>query len=276
MTGASRALLYRLAVETGLRAGELASLKRSSFGLDADSPTVTVEAAYSKHRREDILPLRVSSAAALAEFMASKLPTAPAFAMPPGTELAAMLREDLAAARQAWMESHRQPQGRTEANETAFLLPVDDSGRVVDFHALRHTAGSLLAAGGVHPKVAQSLMRHSDINLTLSRYTHVYAGQEAQAVAALPDFKPPVRRSAQATGTDNATPQGAAETLARNLALQGVSERTSTDKDGRNTAKPKKEKNPMNIDESQRSRGDSSTGPCRIRTYDQGIMSPLL
>ncbi len=173
MTGAARALLYRLAVETGLRAGELASLKRSSFALDADNPTVTVEAAYSKHRREDILPLRANSAAALAEFMASKLPTASAFAMPPGTELAAMLREDLAAARQAWMESHRQPQERTEANETAFLLPVDDSGRVVDFHALRHTAGSLLAAGGVHPKVAQSLMRHSDINLTLSVHPRV-------------------------------------------------------------------------------------------------------
>lgn len=28
----------------------------------------------------------------------------------------------------------------------------DASGRVIDFHALRHTTGSLLAASGVHPK----------------------------------------------------------------------------------------------------------------------------
>lgn len=31
-------------------------------------------------------------------------------------------------------------------------------GRFADFHALRHTAGSLLAGAGVHPKIAQSIM----------------------------------------------------------------------------------------------------------------------
>ena len=64
----------------------------------------------------------------------------------------------------------------------------DDSGRIVDFHSLRHTTGTLLAAAGVHPKVAQSLMRYSDINLTMSRYTHVLIEQETAAVAALPDL----------------------------------------------------------------------------------------
>jgi integrase len=56
MSGAGRALLYKLAVETGLRAGELASLTRASFALDGDKPTVIVQAGYSKHRREDVLP----------------------------------------------------------------------------------------------------------------------------------------------------------------------------------------------------------------------------
>jgi len=65
---------------------------------------------------------------------------------------------------------------------------VDDAGRYVDFHALRHSTGSLLAAIGAHPKVVQSIMRHSDINLTMSRYTHVLRGQESEAIA---------------TGTDN-------------------------------------------------------------------------
>ena len=31
-------------------------------------------------------------------------------------------------------------------------------------------------------------MRHSDINLTMSRYTHVYRGQETEAINALPDL----------------------------------------------------------------------------------------
>ena len=51
MTGPERALLYRLAIETGLRANELRSLTVASF--DLDGLTVAVEAAYSKHRRQD-------------------------------------------------------------------------------------------------------------------------------------------------------------------------------------------------------------------------------
>jgi len=64
---------------------------------------------------------------------------------------------------------------------------------------------SLLAASGVHPRVAQSLMRHSDINLTMSRYSHVLIGQESEAVAALPDLSEPPPQAAKATGTDHAT-----------------------------------------------------------------------
>lgn len=46
---ARRAMLYLLAVETGLRQNELRSLTRSSFALDADEPTVTIQAAYAKN-----------------------------------------------------------------------------------------------------------------------------------------------------------------------------------------------------------------------------------
>jgi len=53
-----------------------------------------------------------------------------------------------------------------ECAEDAKIEYVDDSGRYADFHCLRHNTGSLLAANGVHPKVAQILMRHCDINLT--------------------------------------------------------------------------------------------------------------
>jgi hypothetical protein len=70
------------------------------------------------------------------------------------------------------------------------------------FNRLPTPLGSLHAAAGAHPKVAQAVMRHSDINLTLSCYSHVYAGQEADAVAALPDPTAPARKSAKATGTD--------------------------------------------------------------------------
>jgi hypothetical protein len=47
-------------------------------------------------------------------------------------------------------------------------------------------------------------MRHSDINLTMSRYSHVLRGQESEAIARLPDLSLPSRHSqgAKATGTE--------------------------------------------------------------------------
>src|SRR5512135_3397370 len=46
MTGPDRARLYALALGTGLRASELASLTPERFDLSTDPPTATVSAAY--------------------------------------------------------------------------------------------------------------------------------------------------------------------------------------------------------------------------------------
>ena len=101
---------------------------------------------------------------------------------------------------------------------------VDDRGLFADFHALRHVTGSLLAKAGVHPKVSQSLMRHSDINLTMSRYTHIFRGQESEAVEKLPDLSLPSqeKQAAIATGTDGKTD------LSQNLSFLGGQKRTAT------------------------------------------------
>ena len=181
MTGHERYLLYRLAAETGLRAKELRSLKIYSF--DFDYLTVNVSGAYTKNKREAVQQLRRETAEELKEFFSDKLPTVKAFG---GTykaltdKTAVMLKADLADAD----------------------IPYVVDGLYFDFHALRHQTGTLLAAGGVHPKVAQSIMRHSDINLTMSRYSHTLTGQEAEAVAGLPDLSTPNRQKAVATGTD--------------------------------------------------------------------------
>ncbi len=176
-TGPQRAMLYRLAVETGLRANELRTLRVSSF--DFDTCTVTVRAGYSKRKREDVLPLRPDTAAELRGFLSGRLPAARAFKVP--GKPADMLRADLA---------------------DAGIPYVDEAGLYADFHALRHTTGSWLAANGVHPKIAQAIMRHSDINLTMGRYTHILRGQEAQAVRRLPDLSLAKSQAKEATGTD--------------------------------------------------------------------------
>ena len=38
---------------------------------------------------------------------------------------------------------------------------------------------------GAHPKVVQTVMRHSSITLTMDTYGHLFPGQEADAVAKL-------------------------------------------------------------------------------------------
>ena len=92
--------------------------------------------------------------------------------------------------------------------EDANIPYVDDAGRYADFHALRHTTGSFLVASGAHSKVVQSIMRHSDINLTMGRYTHIFRGEESKAVADLPSLSLPSKQKLReiATGTDDVTP----------------------------------------------------------------------
>lgn len=64
MDGMTRARLYMLAVESGLRAGAIASLTRDSFRFTDDGgAVVTVEAGQQKNRRKHRVPLRPSLAA---------------------------------------------------------------------------------------------------------------------------------------------------------------------------------------------------------------------
>lgn len=177
MTGHQRALLYQLAIETGLRASELRSLTVGSF--DFKGLAVTVKASYSKRRRQDTLPLRPDTAAVLKEFFANKMPNTQAFLVP--DKPVEMLKADL---------------------EEAAIPYVDDTERYADFHSLRHTTGTLLAMSGAHPKVIQSIMRHSDINLTMSRYTHIFKSQESEAIAKLPDLSQSSRQRKPETGTN--------------------------------------------------------------------------
>jgi integrase/recombinase XerC len=191
MAGPDRAMAYRMASETGLRWSELRSLRRASFDLAGVPPTVTLDAADDKAGRGAVLPLRPELAEALRAYFAERpaLPSAPAFPMPVSDCGAKMLRRDL-------LETGDSPEVAAEkqARGEAPVLPIpyrDDAGREADFHALRHTFGTWLAKGGVHPKVAQDLMRHSNINLTMGLYTHVTLQDHAAALQNLPALPKP-------------------------------------------------------------------------------------
>lgn len=156
MSGPERAMIYRLALGTGFRAAELASLTPESFDLDAEPPTATVQAGHSKRRRRDVQPIRRDLADALRPWLAGKPAGARLFPVP-SYHTAEMIRADLANAG----------------------VPYEDaSGRVADFHSLRHTFVSLLARGPASVKVVQTLTRHSTPVLTLGTYTHLSKSAE--------------------------------------------------------------------------------------------------
>jgi len=171
MTGHERALVYRLALQTGLRANEIRSLTVLSF--DFKRCTVTVQGGFTKNKETDILDLKRSTAADINAFLAGKLPNVKVFAMP--DQPAKMIKIDLAAAQ----------------------IPYKTNDGQVDFHGLRHSFITNLARQGVHPKDAQVLARHSTITLTMDFYTHVKRDSLRKIVEAQPDLT-----SKRATGTE--------------------------------------------------------------------------
>ena len=50
-------------------------------------------------------------------------------------------------------------------------------------HDLRHTCATLLLAQGVHPKVVQEILGHSQITLTLDTYSTVLPSVSREAAA---------------------------------------------------------------------------------------------
>lgn len=199
LPGPDRAMLYLFAVNTGLRVSELASLTPASLDFESDPATVRVLAAYSKHREEDVLPLRPDLVAALQAWIADELVEARLW---PGKWFSRcrMFKADLAAAGVEYQ---------------------DASGRYADFHSLRHTFITRLRA--VHPEVARKLARHKHMDTTRG-YMHFLPSDLSGALDMLPPLPSSDSRSERsvlaATGTDDRRSVKDSQERKRQLALQ--------------------------------------------------------
>jgi integrase len=247
MSGAARALLYRFAVESGLRVNELRTLRISS--LDFDNSTVTVETAYSKHRQKDSLPLRPDMVNELKVFVSGKPPTALVFKMP--DKPAKMLRADLAAT-----------ETKDAAGEVILkAIPyTDDSGLRFDFHAFRHTFITNVASKAP-TSVAQALARHRSSAMT-DRYTHIRLHDERAALEFLPDLRDAGTESQRAVLSATGTDGKLVEILPKSCFLGGIN--ATTGDAGGMTNHTGDTENAL------------SNTPDRIRTCDLRIRNPLL
>jgi integrase len=168
MLGRERALIYKMAVYTGLRRGEISALKVADLSLDAKPyPTLTLPGSDTKNGDDAKLLLLPTFAEELRAWVkdARKLPTDNLFSV--RLEMVKNLKADLKASG----------------------IPFEDArGRVADFHSLRMSANMMLGQAGVPPRIRQLFMRHSDIRLTMETYDDTTAKELEQTVKAMEGY----------------------------------------------------------------------------------------
>ena len=185
--GPSRAMLYRVALNTGYRVKELASLTPDSFDLDAKTPAIVLAAEFTKNRSEAVQPISTELADALRPFLAARPKQLPVW---PGTwreKAAKMLRIDL------------------DAAGIPFTIQGHEGEETRDFHAFRNCYISNVIRAGADLKQAMTLARHSDPKLTTARYARTRLHDLGSLVNKLPGSKEPETARLRMTGTDGDT-----------------------------------------------------------------------
>lgn len=184
--------LYVLAVGSGLRLGEIFGLQWQHVDLKAQALTVCqslqelngqlelAEPKTAKSRRRIDLPKTVVDAL--------------------WKHKKRMLAEGFAAVPWVFCNGHSGPLRRSHFHRQNFK-PLLKRAQLpsIRFHDLRHTSATLLLSAGVHPKVVQERLGHSQISVTLDIYSHVLPTMQIEAAGKMDQLlKPaslPIRRA---------------------------------------------------------------------------------
>lgn len=157
---ADRAILYRVAAYSGLRASELARLTPAHLRLDADPPAIVV---YGKGKREESTAIPGFLADILRGWIAGKKAGARLW---PGK----------------WAEHRRQVLWLRRDSKRAGLGPG------VTFHSLRRRYVTALIRAGNEADVVRRMARHRDLRTTMNYYAEITPQDLKRAAESL---KPP-------------------------------------------------------------------------------------
>ena len=181
-TGKQRELAYLVAIWTGLRRSELGALRWGDVELDVLPPRIILRSETTKSRRSDVLALH--------------------------PQMASILRDVRpASAGDADLVLRYIPSMRVlKADLKLAGIPFETEQGRVDFHSMRMSLATMLAANGVPQRTAQAHLRHSDPRLTAMVYTDERVLPIADHISAVPDLPLGPRREAdddraRATGT---------------------------------------------------------------------------
>ncbi len=184
--GRERRLCYLLAVWTGLRRSEIAALTWGDVDIEGALPRIRLRAETTKSRRADTLTVHPQ------------------------------LADELAKARPADVKANT-PIVRTVPGMAALKADLKFAGieygtratGYADFHALRKSLSTMMAAAGMSQRARQAHMRHTDPRLTEGAYMDEALLPIASELAKLPSIPKPDDASPESlpfakTGTDAA------------------------------------------------------------------------
>ena len=176
---------YTLAIETGMRKGELCGLTWDD--VDINARRISVRRTLLKTGSEPVLGIPKSGRSR-------------AITISPQT--ASLLRKHQLRQKELRLslgDAYRD-RGFVFAKESGDPIQINNFGqrsfanliesagvKKIRFHDLRHTCATLLLAKGVNPKIVQERLGHSDISMTLNRYSHVTPTMQDQAARLLGD-----------------------------------------------------------------------------------------
>lgn len=181
ITGHRREAMYRLALDSGMRQGELFGLLRDCVD---DDGTVTVKRSLAWYKCQPVLKdvktntsrRRIRVSPQTAELLRNHLATRPAA---PDTPVFVTLAG-------RWLQppyiSHHEFKG---------LLNKAGLPRI-RFHDLRHTCATLLLLKGINVKAVSARLGHSSVVITLDCYSHVLPAMDDQVVDVMRDLLMPV------------------------------------------------------------------------------------
>lgn len=180
--------LYRLAVTTGMREGELLGLTWRAVELDRRRLSVVATMSYragvpvytapKTRRSRRQIALSAEMVEALRHHRRRqqvwRVKAGPAWQ---GERYDAVFTDELG-----------DPLRRNRVVRCFKRLLATVGLPAMRFHDLRHTCATLLLARGVHPKVVSDLLGHSTVSITLDIYSHVLPHLQEEAARAMGDL----------------------------------------------------------------------------------------
>jgi integrase len=176
-----RVLIYQLLLGTGLRSTELSLLTPGQ--IDFDRHRLRIEAAKTKNKKADVLPIREDLVQYVKEWV--------------------MLHGIQSHERIFRYTCHSLCYRFYTDLKAAGIERLGADGRSIDVHSLRKTFGTMLARAGVPLTTTQRLMRHSTPVLTAQLYIDVDPVDMMQALGQLEVFSVIPSKSHKVSSNDS-------------------------------------------------------------------------